>query len=270
MQQVKHVKVGDKPTQAIIQKAKGAGCSVSGNNYEKRIYNIIKKTMIDGKPFNTMKDTDLGGSTSANDIECNFNGNKNIGIEIKKAKTPDWMQCSIKYDTTKKIWQGTDKSKIPGPSRDIFNKLLSSIKLYDGDIPPFMSQPITHKDWVELKDKTKKWDDVYFDVPNSTIKKLYREKGCYYIQISDYGLYHLGEDICEFNVPEFTLEQMIRVRTKIHAKKNSKGFCSLSVVASCMPKNISELKKSDFSLDRMDKLPKKLVPIEPQNEEAKH
>ena len=43
--------------------------------------------------------------------------------------------------------------------------------------------------------------------PNDTIKKLYSEKDCNYIQISNKGLYHLGNDICEFNVAEFICEQ---------------------------------------------------------------
>jgi hypothetical protein len=30
-----------------------------------------------------------------------------IPIEIKKSNTPDWMQCSIKYDCESKQWIGT-------------------------------------------------------------------------------------------------------------------------------------------------------------------
>ena len=46
--------------------------------------------------------------------------------------------------------------------------------------------------------------------------------------------------------PEFTCEQELRIRTKIHSTKNSKGFCSLSVTAACKPKNINNIKKKQF------------------------
>jgi hypothetical protein len=66
---------------------KGQNCSISGNNYEIAIYNIIKSTYLNNKPFNTQKVEDLGDSTSCNDLECNFNDNI-IGIEVKRAKAP--------------------------------------------------------------------------------------------------------------------------------------------------------------------------------------
>ena len=61
------------------------------------------------------------------------------------------------------------------------------------------------------------------------------------------------------NVPLFDLEQQLRIRTKIHTKKNKKGFCSLSVTAACQPKNIKELILSQYTLDNKDKLPGNLI-----------
>jgi hypothetical protein len=85
--------------------------------------------------------------------------------------------------------------------------------------------------------------------------KLYSKKDCSYIQISEKGLYHLGNDICDFKVPSFTCEQRLRVRTKIHEKKNKKGFCKLSVTIACQPKKIKNLINSEYSLDNHMKLP---------------
>lgn len=82
---------------------KGSQCSVSGNDYEKKIYNICKNCNINNKPFNTQKEEELAGSSSKNDIECNFINEKDIGIEIKKSKSPDWMQCCIKYNNKTKM-----------------------------------------------------------------------------------------------------------------------------------------------------------------------
>jgi hypothetical protein len=72
-------------------------------------------------------------------------------------------------------------------------------------------------------------------------------------------LYHLGNDICGFNVPEFICEQQLRIRTKIHTKKNTKGFCKLSVTVACQPINIKKLIKSNYNLDNINLLPKNLI-----------
>lgn len=82
-----------------------------------------------------------------------------------------------------------------------------------------------------------------------------------YIQISDgYGLYHYLNDICGFGVPLFQIKQQLRIRTKIHTKKNKKGFCSLSVTIACYPKKIKDLVPSIYSLDDKTKLPCNLTP----------
>lgn len=98
------------------------------------------------------------------------------------------------------------------------------------------------------------------DIPPDYISKLYQAKGCHYIQISNgYGLYHLGNDICAFDVPLFIVEQQLRIRTKIHTRRNKKGFCNLSVTIACQPKDISKLELSKYSLDDENKLPVSLV-----------
>ena len=243
-----------------LKKPKGSQCSVEGNNYEKKIYNIIKYCNINNKPFNTQKEYELAGSSSKNDIECNFIIEKDIGIEVKKYNTPDWMQCSIVYNKESKSWEATKKGKNPNECRKMFNKLINEISLYDGEIPPFIEKSITHEDWIKIKTETKKWNDIYIDIPSDYISKLYQAKGCNYIQISNgYGLYHLGNDICNFDVPLFNIEQQIRIRTKIHTRKNKKGFCNLSVTVACQPKDITKLNKSNYSRDDENKLPASLI-----------
>ena len=238
-------------------KNKGSRCSEEGTKYEKKVHNVIKNSYIDNNPFNIQEESDLGGSTSKNDIECIFK-DKNIGIEVKK-ETPDWMQCSIKFNKETLKWEGSKKGKIPVECRDIFNKLINDVNLYGGDIPPFMLKKIKHTEWIKIKSETNKWDDHYKDIPSDTIRKLYSIKGCYYIQINNYGLYHLGNDICNFGVPQFDIEQRLRFRPKIHNRINKQGFCNLSVTAACQPKNIRSLPKSKYSLDDKDKLPPNLI-----------
>ena len=238
---------------------KGFMCSVSGKKYEMEVYNIVKKCKLNGKDFNTQTEVELGGCSSKNDIECNMNTSRYISIEIKKIKTPDWMQCCLKYDSINEKWIGSKRNKIPEASKKVFENLISTVTLFNGNIPPFMLNDITHEEWVKVKRETTDFNDRYIDCPSDTIMKLYGEKGCSYIQISDKGVYHLGKDICDFKVPAFTCEQQLRVRTKIHKRKNKKGFCDLSATVACQPKNINTLANSEFSLDNQTRLPCNLV-----------
>jgi hypothetical protein len=234
---------------------KGSGCSINGKKYELQVYNIVKNSKLNGNMFNTQNENELGGCSSKNDIECNMLSERDISIEIKTSKTPDWMQCSLKYDNINNKWIGSAKNKIPEASKKVFEDLISTNTLFNGNIPPFMLKDITHEEWVKTKKETTDYNDIYIDCPNDTIMKLYSEKGCSYIQISEKGLYHLGNDVCDFKVPVFICEQRLRVRTKIHEKKNKKGFCKLSVTISCQPKNINNLINSEYSLDNHMKLP---------------
>jgi len=234
-------------------------CSISGKQYEIQIWNILKHCSIRGSPFHTNTLQQLGGSTSNIDIQCNFLSNNDIGIEIKKCRTPDWMQCSIYFDEKKNRWfSSKSRNKHPTIS-DLFNQLLENKTIFDNATPFFLKEKITYPEWHHIKQSTDKWNDHHFDIPDSTIRNLYREKGCHYIQISEYGLYHLDEDICGFLTPVFQIEQQIRVRVKVHSRENKKGFCRLSIMASCLPKNINSLTKSDFSLDCREKLPKNIA-----------
>jgi len=243
----------------MSKKGKGSRCSINGKKYELEVFNIVRKCKLNELRFNIQTEDELGGSTSKNDISCNMKSTGDISIEIKKSKSPDWMQCSLHYDNINKKWIGSERNKIPDASKKIFEDIISNINLFNGNIPPFMLNNITHDEWLKIKKETNDYNDFYIDCPNDTIKKLYYNKDCSYIQISDKGLYHLGDDKCGFNVPDFVCEQEIRVRTKIHERKNKMGFCKLSVTISCKPKNIKKLVNSDFSLDNQARLPNNLV-----------
>ena len=232
---------------------------IFGKKYELDIYNIVSKCKLNDKLFNTQNIEDLGGSNHKNDIECNLYSVKDIPIEIKKSNSPDWMQCTLKYNNDTNKWIGSMKNKIPDNSKIIFENLISGTILFNGNIPRFILKNITHDEWIIIKKNTNDFIDTYIDCPDNTIKNLYSEKGCYYIQISNKGLYHLGNDICNFKVPEFICEQQLRIRIKIHTKKNNKGYCNMSVIVACQPKNIKNLINSNYSLDNYNKLPPNLV-----------
>ena len=92
----------------------------------------------------------------------------------------------------------------------------------------------------------------------TTIRELYSLKNNKYIQIGGRGLYHLGDDIYDFGVPEFLIEQRLRVRIKNHGTKTN-GICSYSVTAACQPKPGFRLKESPYSLDDINNLPQNLT-----------
>lgn len=252
-----------------LKMSKGYRCSINGIKYEKQIYEIVKKCRFmkkDGSTslFNIQTENDLGGCGAEHDMVCEWTGEEEkipvpIPIEIKKMNTPDWMQCSLHYVDNK--WIGSVHNKIPKASKEIFEQLISfdTNTLFNGKIPPFMTRKITHEEWIQIKRETDDFHDVYLDCPEDTIKNLYSYKGCKYIQISEKGLYHLGEDICHFGVPEFLCEQQLRIRMKIHNKKDAKGFCKMSVTVACQPKHIKKLAASNHSLDNVTKLPVHLI-----------
>lgn len=244
----------------INLKNKGANCSKSGLKYEENVYNILRNCTLNGHPLTLQDEIDLGGSTSSNDLTCNLSKHCTFGLEIKKARTPDWMQCTIHYDS-KLGWVGVEKRcKIPKEAKELFNKLLKSHNIFDGEEPPFKERKLTYDEWLDIKEKNKKWNDHYFDIPNDTIAKMYSFKNCPYIQVSDgYGLYYTNKDICNFGVPKFVNDQRIRVRIKVHRKENKDGSCSLSVTAACQPKSISRMIKSPYSFDDINKLPPNII-----------
>tara|TARA_B110000908_G_C10125087_1_gene389486 strand:- start:83 stop:853 length:771 start_codon:yes stop_codon:yes gene_type:complete len=240
--------------------SKGQQCTISGKCYEIVVFNTINTLMYNNYQFTSQLEKNLGGSTNGIDLICNYNNKPNIGIEIKKKNTPDWMQCSIKYYEDKKKWCGSEHSKIPVASREIFNNLLKNSILFNNKIPPFVKNRIKHSEWLDIKKNTTDFKDIYIDIPNTTIRDIYKEKGCYYIQVSNRGLYHLGNDIYKFGVPEFIVDQQIRIRTKIHKICNKQGYCNMSVMAACQPRNINLLVASKYSLDTYARLPKGLLP----------
>ena len=176
-----------------------------------------------------------------------------------KVNMQRYSNPSLKYDLNEKKWIGSLNNKIPNESKIIFENLIDNIIIFNGKIPPFFEKNITYNEWKEFKNKTNDFNDCYLDCPNDTIKKLYSSKGCKYIQISELGLYHLENDICKFNVPEFICEQELRIRTKIHSKCDKNGYCKLSVTLSCKPVNIKKIIKSNYTLDNNKNIPLNLI-----------
>ena len=92
-------------------------------------------------------------------------------------------------------------------------------------MPPCIKKNITQKEWNKIKNETDRWNDIYIPINDSTtIRNLYKLKGNGYIQIGNYGLYHLGKDIYNFGVPEFLIKQQLRIRIKAHGKRKDGSY----------------------------------------------
>jgi len=234
--------------------SKGSQCSVNGKNYEILVHGILSRCCSADESFNVS--LELGGCSAKNDVECQYNG-ASVGIELK-TEPVDCMQCVLKH-TEANTWQVSDRKKIPVGSAKIFETLIpeGGLTLFNGTVPPFVEKDILYNDWVQFKKENGHLRDSYLECPSDTINRLYREKGCYYIQLLGKGLYHTGEDICQWGVPEFVCQQQLRIRIKVHGKENKKGYANLSVTLSCQPakgwkKNMA---KSPYSLDSVASLP---------------
>ena len=157
-------------------KNRGYQCAIAGFAYEKIVHSVVKKCKIKDKNlfFNTQKEDELGGWSADNDIICNLNEIGDIPIEIKKKKTPDWMQCSLKFIDNK--WCCAPNSKIPNKSRNIFENIINNINLYGGEIPPFMTRKLTHTEWVKIKKESGKFNDVYFNIKMIQLKNFIQKK----------------------------------------------------------------------------------------------
>jgi hypothetical protein len=177
---------------------------------------------------------------------CSWKG-KDIPIECKHNGV-DWGQKKLELVDGK--WKHND---------EFVTTVLNNASLFNFTLPPPMCQDIMHQDWIQIKKNENTWDDVNFIIPDDYISKYYRDKGCYSIQINNKGLYHLGDDICNFCVPEVRVKTKLRVRTKVHSRTGKKGkFTQLSVMASYCPVN-STFASSPYSLDDILKLPPGLI-----------
>ena len=246
---------------------KGRNSHNSGRQYEIEILNILNKTTLNGNRFNIQTESEIGKTD--NDLKCNYHDIRDISIEIKKRKAPDWVQCTLQYDQSNKKWKVSQKSRLPPSCISIFNDFItnniSNDEIFRGYIPPFQFSNIMYDEWVNLKKTNPNLDDQYFtkNIPSNIISQLYSAKNCHYIQISDFGLYHLEHgDVLNLGVPPFCIKSKLRLRVKVHEKKKGpNGTAILNAIISFMPVKLNTkfLQPSKYSLDDPSKLPPALV-----------
>lgn len=236
----------DEVIDELIGDIRGSMCSISGSLYETKVHNVVRRCVTPlNQFFNTQSELDLGGSSSSPDLSCVWNG---VMVHIEcKHNAVDWGQSKAVLEGGR--WLHKDP---------IVSDILNEGKLFDFKLPPPMCQDILHKDWLIMKKSNKTWDDRYFNISSNRIKEYYRQKGCSYIQINTNGLFHLGQDVCNFGVPEFNSDQKLRVRVKVHGRKlRKRKYTYVSVMCSHMSKKLKV--SSRYSLDNPERLPPGLL-----------
>lgn len=236
----------------LVAVARGKSAA-NGKKYENDTLNICQKTKFKGcsNPLTLKKST--AGSTAGIDITIQY-GDDEIGIECKK-KIAEGMQLSLQFDKITGTWRSGGKNKIPHAAKELFEKNIDNMNIFNGNVPIFMNEKVTHDEWLHIKKNSSDFSDHRIPCSKDLISKMYYAKGCQYIQIGSHGLYHTYQDVCGFGVPYFACDSFIRIRTKIHARKNKQGHMSASVTSSVVPQ-MSKIKKSPYSLDNFDSLPK--------------
>jgi hypothetical protein len=180
-------------------------------------------------------------NTKSSDLKTHLNGSP-ILFKLKKHDVLNWERFILKYCNY----------NIPY----IPNSLESMIDikvLFSGRIPIFMFKNISFNYWLSIKHN---YENISLICPPHALTCIYRDHGYKYIQISEKGLYHLGDDIYNFGVPKFLCPQRIYFETNVI--RYTDDICKVVPIISCRPTNITKLISSNFSLDSIKTLPQSI------------
>ncbi len=174
-----------------------------GDKYEDRITNIlINKKLL---PENYLR----AGASDKTDVDfiCN---KKNFNIEIKADENADYGQKYLKWNN-KNGWSWVKNDSVT----DMYNNMKIIEKYIDNSFIPkkfTIDQPN-----FELKDKKydqNKFERPEIEIPLKTLFEYYEQKNCYYIQLQNFGFYHLKKDINSIGTQKFDGIIKLRLRAK--------------------------------------------------------
>lgn len=191
--------------------------SNKGFDYEEKINQIlIKKKLIP-------KDSKITGGADKADVSLIYKNNE-ILIELKnKDKSADYGQKELLWTTNKK-WHWSEK-KNNDPIIDLYKKLkiienhipkdfiprkYSKVKKKEDKIKSIYEN-IKPEDYTYDKDKIEKRD---IEIPLNTLFTYYERKDLFYIQIENFGFYHLIKDKFNIGTKQFDGKISLRLRAK--------------------------------------------------------
>lgn len=207
----------------------------AGKKYQTSICEKINKLQLNGVKCIPIE---VEGAKAGADI--NLISHSNVGIETKN-------NGAFEGGAVKMIYNDIEK-RLTIKEPNIHQTILGNTKIYDGMNLPWYEGKKTAEDWNKVKAIFEK--DIYIQASNTAISEYYQNNGVTYIQIENKGMYHTGKDPLMLNVPYFSCEIKLRIRSTKH-KKN--GICT--DVTAALQYNRRQLVKSPFGLDDNSILP---------------
>lgn len=191
----------------------------SGRLYESKIFDKLNENT--NGLLATENKENLAGCRSGPDIELFGKSGERIGVELKAGRNnPSWTQAVIIQKNGE--WVVSPRSRLSQSNKMLMLEVLKKIEI-------------------------KGVNECHVVKDNELISKLYRSRGCYYIQC-EAGLFRTSEsDPCGFEVPKFEPKcTKVRIRLKSHGKSRR------SVTMSVFPLGV---KKNRVSLESPSKFP---------------
>lgn len=210
-----------------------AGAFKAGMKCEGGLLEIMKRTYdIQTGDCLCAFDAVSAGAGEGIDVPFHFRGGS-YGLESKTLNASEGGQR--KFNLVNGVLELSDEERTR-----IHKALLPpDFKLWEGRIPSFVKGDRTQETWNK---EAASFRDVYVNAENTSVANFYKKKGTHYIQIEGKGLYHTGEDPCNFGVPFFSCSTRLRIRCKRH-----KGSVPGTVMAA-LNYNKNTLPKTPFCL----------------------
>ena len=177
--------------------SRGKNCFSSGKSYQHHIYETLSSM--------TNKVIEVDGAKSGPDIVLHIK-DLCIGWEVKN-------KGGFEGGSAKMTYQG---DRLRFGEDTLHHQLLGDQVVYEGKNLPYYEGKTESTDYDVVKHIFDK--EISKGVPCDTMSTYYKNTGVHYIQIEGYGLYHTGHDILHLQVPFFTCEQRLRIRTSKHKK----------------------------------------------------
>lgn len=210
----------------------GARCINSGRAYEAFVANRLSRLAWrhmgrdrEDCPIPLEVCEQTAGSGHGNDVSFAYKG-RVIGVEVKTKGAMEAGQRAMSLAISE---QGERRLVLPDiPENSIHCRVLpEGFVPFEGRIPSFKLDDKSLETWEKEKPLFK---SHYMRISQSTaIADYYAQKGSSYIQLQGHGLYHTGEDPCNFGVPILRCSLRVRVRCKQHGSSPVPGSIQVSL-----------------------------------------
>lgn len=176
-----------------------------GDSYEEKIFKILEsKKML-------APNAKRGGSSKKPDLLFLHRSRPN-SLEVKLDLKADYGQKMLKWEDGVWSWCVNDS----------VTQLYSELKILEyinrkSIIPNRYTVPKEEITQDQKTEDQKNFEDVQ-EIDINALYEYYSNRNCYYIQIGDYGFYHLKKDVLNLGTPQFNCKMRLRLRAKtIHS-----------------------------------------------------